>query len=520
MIILAAISLLFLVSLAVAGLNRYSLRPGYFWFLTTGTALVVWLLIITALPKEPVVIPLMDWARSVLFRTSPGFLLDETSWAYAVAITTLLIAVLLTDSARVWDIQPAAWGADLAIAAAGLLAVFAANPVSLLYGWAVIDLAEVFALLNQLTQEDQRERVVVSFSVRIVGMLLVISGILRAQTMGIPLDFTNIPAEVSGYLILAAGLRLGVLPPHQPFLKEPPLRRGLGTMVRLVPVAASMILLTRVAAKGANPDWELILIISSALALLYGGVGWLFAPNELDGRPFWVFGISSLAVGAAIRGLTLVSLVWGMAAIICGGFLFLYSTRRPRYLWLPALALLTASGLPFTPLWDGLTLFASWDLTFIIVFGLGFILVILGYLRHSFRVIELGDEIESWARILYPVGLAALPLSFHGIAWILGWYRMGPRSVEWWLGSLTGSVIGVIWYLNRRGILRRPRAYEIFRSLYSFGWLYKIFWQVYRATSKLIGYIAALLEGQGGFFWAVLVMILLVVVIVQQVTGG
>ncbi len=42
------------------------------------------------------------------------------------------------------------------------------------------------------------------------------------------------PPQAGLLLIVAAGLRLGVLPVHLPYNSESSLRRGLGTMLRLV----------------------------------------------------------------------------------------------------------------------------------------------------------------------------------------------------------------------------------------------------------------------------------------------
>ena len=51
-------------------------------------------------------------------------------------------------------------------------------------------------------------------------------------------------------LLIAVGLRLGVLPLHIYYLHEPPLRRGLGSMLRFVPAAASLVLLARIGEVG------------------------------------------------------------------------------------------------------------------------------------------------------------------------------------------------------------------------------------------------------------------------------
>lgn len=523
MIILAAIFIIFLVSFVILGLNRLDIRPGYFWFLAVGSSLTAWVLVLLSRPIEPVIIKLMDWESSTLFFSSPGLLVDGYSWPFAVAIITLLASVLLTDVARVRDIEPVAWGADLAIAGSGLLAVLASNPLTLLLSWAIIDLVETYILLTQVSGSEQRERVVVSFSVRVVGMLLVISAIIRTQVMGMVLEFSDIPPEVSGYLILAAGLRLGVLPPYQPFLQELPLRRGLGTIVRLVPATTSLVLLTRVATVGASPEWELGLTISTALALIFGGIAWILSRDELDGRPYWIFGMSSFSVMAAVRALPFVSQAWGLGLILTGGLLFLYSARSRRYLWLPALGLVSVSGIPFTPTWRGASLFAGLNLFTSMIFALGFTFLLLGYFRHMIRMDETGDEIQSWVRLIYPFGLVILLATHFGLAWELKWLfptQLGLLSVEWWLGVLMISLAAALLFLHQRGYIHLPTENKLFRGVFSLGWLYRMLWWVYQSTSRLVAYLANLMEGEGGVFWAALIMILLVTVILQRSRGG
>jgi hypothetical protein len=523
MMILAAIFILSLISVVILGLNRLNIRPGYFWFLSVGGSLIALFLVVLSRPVDPVYIDLMGWESSTLFFTSPGLLLDNYSWPYAVAVVVLLISVLLTDVTRSMDIDPAAWGADLAISSAGLLAVLASNPLTLLLSWAILDLAETIILLTQVTSSKERERVVVSFSVRVVGILLVVSAIIRTQIMGMVLEFSSIPSQVSGYLILAAGLRLGVLPPHQPFLQESPLRRGLGTLVRLIPVSASLLLLTRVATVGASPELEFSLMSLTALALIFGGIGWILSRDELDGRPFWIFGMSSLSVLAAVRGLPSVSQAWGLGLIFSGGLLFLYSARNRRTLWLPALGLVSVSGFPFTPTWRGATLFLGLNLFFSIIFVLGFSLLLLGYFRHMARIDGAGDEIQNWSLIIYPLGLVIILLTHLVLAWDLRWLlpsQFGSLSIEWWLGIFVLSLGVAIIFLYQRSFIRLPTENKISSTIFSFGWFYQIMWWIYRLTSRLVGYMSNLMEGEGGIMWAVLIMILLVTLILQRSGGG
>jgi len=167
-----------------------------------------WVLLALSFSSEPQGIALMNWESSPLLLGSPALLVDTYSWPFAMAVITLLISVLLTDVVQVREIQPKTWIIDLGLTVAGLLGVLAANPLSLLMAWALIDLTETFIHLKMVSGSQQRERVIITFFVRVVGMLLVVAAILRAQIMGVALTFSNIPSEVSGYLIMAAGLRV------------------------------------------------------------------------------------------------------------------------------------------------------------------------------------------------------------------------------------------------------------------------------------------------------------------------
>ena len=121
--ILVAILVLLVIALVIFGMDRLGLRSGYAWFLAVGGSLVASILIAISRPLEPILIPLLDWDSNGLLAASPTLLLDNYSWPFALTITVLLTAALLTDVARVQEIETKAWSASLGIAAVGLLAV-------------------------------------------------------------------------------------------------------------------------------------------------------------------------------------------------------------------------------------------------------------------------------------------------------------------------------------------------------------------------------------------------------------
>jgi hypothetical protein len=227
--------------------------------------------------------------------------------------------------------------------ALGLLAVFAGNPLTLLLAWTAIDFIELGLLINEPMPNAVRSQVVLAFSARFTGSLVLIAAIVAARAGDALLTFESIPTSSALLLLLSAGLRLGVLPLHLPFLQGLPARRGLGTMSRLVPAAASLVLLARVsvtiATSGQPFPYAPYLLILSGLAALYSGISWFTAANELEGRPAWVLGFSSLSIASAVRAQPGASLAWGVAAVFSGGLLFLSSARDRQISWITLLGL-------------------------------------------------------------------------------------------------------------------------------------------------------------------------------------
>ena len=521
--ILAAIFSLIIGSLFLAGMDFWRVKAGYQWFLALGIALISWILLLSSFTPIPRIFPLMNWELGEVFSLSPALLLDQNSWGLGMAITTLFLGVLLTDVARVREITPNTWAAGMALTGTGLLAIFSANPLTLLLGWAIVDIAETTALLRHSPDSSNREQVVIAFSIKVIGMLIVVLAMIRSRSLIETLSFIEIPPEIGGYLILAAGLRLGVLPPHKLFVKEPFLRRGYGTLVRLVPVAASLILLVRVASVGAPSQWEPYVLGVAALAGLYGAFSWITAEDELDGRPFWILGMAAFAVASATRGDPSASKIWGLGLLFSGSILFLYSSRNRLFSVFPLLGWLGFSALPFSPTWHGLNLFAGWNLVLSGVFILIQALLILGYVRHVFRRGHFQEEMERWGWIIYPIGLGLLALTHLGMAIFLGDFSRPQGSVlsiVWWGGLYAFLLATLLWLLSKRKPAFIPRFGAIFSKLFSFGWLYRTFWWLYQFLTVLVGRVSVVLEGEGGILWAVLVLILLMASIVQNSGGG
>jgi hypothetical protein len=237
---------------------------------------------------------------------------------------------------------------------------------------------------------------------------------------------------------------------------------------------------------------------------------WLRSSDEILGRPFWILGFASLAVAESLRGNPAGSTGWGVALILCGGLLFLFSARRRSILWLPFLGLWALSTLPFSltgSAWQSGTTI-SW--VFIIPFLPAQALLISGFLRHALHPGETSLESqEKWVKVIYPIGLLIL----LAVAILLGlWGWTGARIIGlWWLSIVVILLAAGFTVLATRILVRMPvgnpssQWTQIFRleRFYSFlNGIYKLF-------RRVADVVTGSLEGDGGLLWSFLLLVLI-----------
>lgn len=492
----------------------------YFWLVAATGAIIAWPLTVILGFQLPKAITLMKWKPETLFPASPILLLDQVSWPYLFALSTLALAVILTAAARLQHYHWRTWAYTLLLAGLGMLGVLSGNLLALLLAWAAIDLVELAILLVQVIESSDRERVVVSFSVRVAGIML----LLWAGVVGAPGDvfhFTDIPPDASIYLLLAAGLRLGVLPLHLPRVKGPPLRRGFGSMLRLAPASSSLVLLSRVAGIGVPDEYQAYLLALAGLAVLYGALGWLTAADELNGRPFWVLGMAALAVASAVKGHPEASQAWGLACILAGGLLFLSSARYRGLLVIFLLGGLGITALPYTPAWDGVYLYSAPVDLFLPIFLIGQALLLTGFLRHSLGESTDLSLSERWVRAVYPFGLGLLPFGHLFIAWRTP-LPAGATGIyaEWWAGVVAILITALIVYLGQNEIHMPKRIAPLWDRMFSLSWVSSLTWGFYRSVGRLVSIMTKIAEGEGGILWAMVLSVILISILVQSGLGG
>ncbi|HWQ84143.1 MAG TPA: hypothetical protein VN363_06220 [Anaerolineales bacterium] len=502
----------------------YLIRPKfrYFWMLAVGGSFLAWLSVWFLRFRLPTSSDILFWQPAGLFPVSPALLLDRISWPYALALSTLALAAILTDISRSTETHRGNWTGSLAFTALGILAALAGNPLSLMLTWTALDLIELIILIVRVRQNELRPQIFATYAARVAGIF----ALMAATGVGgeLPASFAQISPQNSIFLLLAAGLRLGVFPLHLPFLQQATIERGFSTLLTLVPAGTSLMLLTRVATVITPEPLMTILLLLTGLAVLYASGSWAVATDDLDGRPFWILSFAALAITATLRGEQGASLAFGITGLLSGGLLFLYSTRPRNLLFLPLIGLAWASMLPLTPSWQGVRLYTPPMPLTLLLYLPAQALLLIGYLRHALQPGEPPRRAERWIWLFYPLGLLLIPLTHLIIAWFGNPASRVetdlPRILDSWPGILVLLFAAGIYLAYQRGWRAPAGVIQFIRRSLSLNWFYALFWKIYRWLGRSLEFVSQILEGEGGILWALLILIVILTLLTQETLGG
>jgi len=529
--LLVPVLLLILSSLGIAILRQVRPSIGYSWLWATLASLLAFGCILFLRWRLPLELSVGQWEPFDRSSLVLSFLVDRVSWPYAFSLVAILVAVVLTDSARLnKDTGPIPWIFCLLITGLGLLAILAGKPVTMVLAWTMIDLVELTGVFSTRAGRWLSGPMIITFAVRVSGTLLVLVAVLVASALGIKFTLNAIPSELALLMVGAAGLRLGVLPLNLPFVRDVYSWQGLGNLLRLIGPASCLVVLGRMPETAIPVEWQPLLLFLMAMASLYGSAMWLASDPTMSGRPYWVITLAGLAITCVIRGNPLASIAWGVALLLSGSVLFLYSAQNRLVLWLPMLATLGVIGLPFTPSasgWQGV-IGPNFDL-YNLVFAASVFLLCLGYVRRALVLRDQLYSMERWIHTVYPAGLLVLILSQWAIE-ALDWRRAFTPGV--WPVSVAVGLLAFLVSLARFSN-RASMAVERMRSswlvafsqtignglavFFRLNWLYRFLGWIYELLQGLIQLLTAIFEGDGGVMWA---MVVLVLVISLLVGGG
>ncbi len=523
MLSILPIGLNFISSIVILVLSRLKTNIGRVWLTASLLSLSNWGLILGFRWLYPLSLEVPHWLPfgEILQRTI-SFQIDNYSWPLLMALCAIQSAVIITDSARLDEIaSPSVWAGVFIVYSVGLLAVLANSVIAFVLVWTLVDTIEFIVLIRTSITNDQINEIVVSTAVKILGLFFLIIGILISQRQDSPIQI-NQENNLGLFVLIAVGLRLGVIPFNLPFVSGSPNRRSLGNAIRMISVSTSVILLLRVPIGILDDSLRGILLTFTVIGIFFGAIMWYGAKSELEGRPYWIISMAGFVVYSALNLNQLALLEWSLALMLGGSVLFLYSTRGRRLTIIPLLAIIGIVGLPFTPSafgWQGVISSGDFFRNVFVIISMS--LIILGYLSHATISTTLLSKKERWVWLTYPLGLLMLILTHWLIFTIsdLGWYSTGViyASVVAFLFPLLFFFLNQRFFANSeyqefiRGIL--SPVGKIFTDILSLRWVYRLLWTILGFIQRIVNAFTNLLEGQGGIIWVIVFLIMFITLI-------
>jgi hypothetical protein len=501
------------------------IRPGfkYFWQISALGSLTTWLLMLLSRYSIGERLTLSTWRPLEIYPVSPQLYNDVYSWSYALALCTLTLAVVFTDTARSGEANWTSWVSNLVLTALGILAVQAGNLLTLVMAWTAIDLTEVVLLLRGVKKSEDRESIVIGFSARIGGIILLIAAQLNIYSLRIAPDFSDLPLQANVLLIVSALLHMRHIAPSRLIHQLSPVIRSQSRMSSLVAAAASFILITRTAVYGVPENTVTVMLFLAGLASIFASLAWNSSIGKLNTQEYWMLGLASLIVAAAVRQQASAAMAWGAAALLPGGLLLFAPIRSRPIVIILLLGSLGITTLPYTPAWQGAYLYSNPTNLALILLLLSQSLLLVGFVRFSLLTDPHTAGMERWVRIIYPWGLVLIPVA-HYLIGISSWTE--GISLENTLPSVLGIIIAsTVLALEKKSLgysrLTRTgrRIGETISQLFSFQWLFALVWRGYTILGKGLAYFVRVIEGDGGVLWGLLFLVLLITIITQLGVG-
>jgi len=319
------------------------------------------------------------WPADLLFAPALVFGWDPLAWTYALAIASVALGVVLTEIRRAPSADWSVWAACLFTAGLGILAAYGGNFYTFVVLFSALDLALVLFYFYRPSGGSIRDSMVTSrISGRLLGTGLVVYSLLLAAP-------PNSPGSASGAGWLQIALFLGGIYLRLVLLfpSDDKERSTVAVGLDLIPAAAALTLIPRWF-KVFPPAPDLITGITIVIVLL-GAVQALVATvsgTERHGRQAWLAAAGAMVALAALRGQLQAGASWGVVLLLSGGVLALYQPATRWLVAMPLIALWSISGLPFSPLWEGMGLYS---LPLSPVFLLGILihgLVLAGFIKY------------------------------------------------------------------------------------------------------------------------------------------
>lgn len=508
-------------------------RVGSAWAVALVASTLAWFTLFIFRLFLPFNMDLLSWQPSELFNGTLALRLDYFNWPYAIAILTLCSASIFTETTiATLSRSSHRWVASLTITALTILSLASANPLTLSISWSLIDITELVYRLGSSDMQHNKNGLMRTFAMRVLSNFALIFATAVAWQIQPNFSLAEIPAPAGIFFLLAAGLRLGVLPIHLPFTESDGEENQTNFLFNLAPVASALALIAQLPADFMTVNKTLLIIIQvmSAIAMLYASMMWISRKTESEGRPYWIIAFSAFALQCALNGNPASSRVWGLALLLSGGLLFAFNPPIRRIRFIPALGLVGLLGLPYTLLasgWEG-ALGQSFSFISVLVL-ISHSLLVLGYVRYIVEASGAVTGLEKHARYTYPLGLIIIFQTILLLG-LIAWPGVLTLGV-WWAGLLSLGISSLAILVMRltgisdlaQDLPARLPFYRIIspvirfiRTFFSLSWFYAGILWLYEKLSRFENFVSNVIEGEGGLLWSFVFLFIIMLLFITR----
>ena len=533
MALFIVLGLLVLAALIIVIIQRVKKRVGSAWAVALVASTLAWLTLFIMRLFLPFDMALFSWQPVELFNASLALRLDYFNWPYAIAVLTLCVANIFTET-TIASIERSAnrWIASLTVTSLTILSLASATPLTLSISWSLIDISELLYHAHAADPQQNKDGLMRTFAMRVLSNFALVLATAVAWHIQPNFNLTEIPAPAGLFFLLAAGLRLGVLPIHLPFTKTDGQKIPTNFLFDLAPVASALALIAQLPSDFLTVNTTLLIIVQilSAIAMLYASMMWISRKTVTEGRPYWIIALAAFALQCALNGNPASSRVWGLALLLSGGLLFAFNPPIRRIRFIPALGLIGLTGLPFTLAasgWQGV-LGANFSIISVLVIT-SHSLLTLGYARYIIEASGAVTGLEKHARFTYPLGLIIIFQTILLLG-LIAWPGVLTPGI-WWAG-VASLVLSALAFLIRHltGITDLtqdlPAKLPFFRILspvilfirrfFSLSWLYSAAYWLYQQLNQLERFIKNVIEGEGGLLWSIVFLLIMMLLFITR----
>jgi hypothetical protein len=521
------IALIFLTPL-LSGLISYifkkrGIRTAYIWMFLVFISLVLWPLILI-IPKDnisPLIIS--NWFNISNRSINLRFSLTSQNWILAFSLLTYNLAFFLTGIARLnTKIDFPFWLIQIIFTAFSFLAILSADLWSLIIFWTALDLLDFISqkyILKKVLGTSYFRRLVF----KIIGIMLLVWNISMISKTGTSLALADITNFVPNFsLFLSALLHSGIFPINIDSEKRSEEETGklLNSFSKIISFTVSFSLIIYLPA----PEMPLFVYIFTSLIsyffIFIAMIQWIFRKDLDDSLNYLLIGMASFFGYLYLSGASQFITFWLVILIISILWLFLFTHRGKQLLVFPIISTFFVSGLPLTINVLGPRGFNGNNsyIDVLILIGMN-ILFLVGYVKYAFQKNNKFMDLEVWYQTAYLSGLFLMLLS---VALIIfnSFYSLENEIGSWWIGMtvLLLSATGYFFAVRKNFFDNLSQkdsriSFSVVWKFLTFDWVFETTSFIETKTSGAINSLSALLEGEGGILWALLLLLLFLTIL-------